>query len=107
MTIPRTSRRTFLSLAAGSALGAFGLSACGTSGPAQPGGAASAPATGGGATGTATMWALTGEPNEKIRGDSVDAFNKLGKGTFEARSSRTTLIRPRSVLRLERERHQR
>ena len=42
----------FLGLAAGSALGAFGLSACGTSGPAQPGGAASAPATGGGAAGT-------------------------------------------------------
>ena len=29
------------------------------------------------------MWALTGEPNEKIRKDSVDAFNKLGKGTIE------------------------
>jgi raffinose/stachyose/melibiose transport system substrate-binding protein len=83
MTTTRTSRRTFLGLAAGSALGAFGLSACGTSGPAPPGGAASAPATGGGATGTATMWALTGEPNEGIRKDSVDAFNKLGKGTIE------------------------
>jgi raffinose/stachyose/melibiose transport system substrate-binding protein len=83
MTTPRTSRRTFLGLAAGSALGAFGLSACGTSGPAQPGGAASAPATGGGATGAATMWALTGEPNEGIRTDSVEAFNKLGKGTIE------------------------
>jgi raffinose/stachyose/melibiose transport system substrate-binding protein len=83
MTIPHTSRRTFLGLAAGSALGAFGLSACGTSGPAQPGGAASAPATGGGAAGTASMWALTGKPNEGIRKDSVDAFNKLGKGTIE------------------------
>lgn len=83
MTNPRTSRRTFLGLAAGSALGAFGLSACGTSGPAQPGGAASAPATGGGATGTASMWALTGEPNEGIRQDSVEAFNKLSKGTIE------------------------
>jgi raffinose/stachyose/melibiose transport system substrate-binding protein len=85
MTTSRTSRRTFLGLAAGSALGAFGLSACGTSGPAQPGGAAasgSAPA-GGGAAGTATMWALSGEPNEGIRKDSVDAFNKLGKGTIK------------------------
>ena len=81
MTNPRTSRRTFLGLAAGSALGAFGLSACGTSGPAQPGGAASAPATGGGAAGTASMWALTGQPNQGIREDSVEAFNKLGKGT--------------------------
>jgi raffinose/stachyose/melibiose transport system substrate-binding protein len=83
MTTSGTSRRTFLGLAAGSALGAFGLSACGTSGPAQPGGAASAPATGGGAAGTASMWALSGQPNEKIRKDSVDAFNKLGKGTIE------------------------
>ncbi|HEY9469797.1 MAG TPA: hypothetical protein VIQ76_09305, partial [Propionibacteriaceae bacterium] len=83
MSIPRTSRRTFLGLAAGSALGAVGLSACGTSGPAQPGGAASAPATGGGAGGTASMWALTGQPNQGIRQDSVDAFNKLGKGTIK------------------------
>lgn len=80
MTIPRTNRRTFLGLAAGSALGAFGLAACGTSGPAQPGGAASG---GGGGGGNATMWALSGEPNEGIRKDSVDAFNKLGKGTIE------------------------
>src|SRR5687768_10562886 len=83
MTTPRTSRRTFLGFAAGSALGAFGLSACGTSGPAQPGGAASAPATGGGAGGTASMWALTGQPNQGIREDSVEAFNKLGKGSIE------------------------
>lgn len=85
MTTPLTSRRTFLGLAAGSALGAFGLSACGTSGPAQPGGAAasgSAPA-GGGAAGTATMWALSGQPNQGIRENSVDAFNKLGKGTIK------------------------
>jgi raffinose/stachyose/melibiose transport system substrate-binding protein len=85
MSIPRTSRRTFLGLAAGSALGAFGLSACGTSGPAQPGGAAasgSAPA-GGGAAGAATMWSLSGQPNQGIRQTSVDAFNKLGKGTVK------------------------
>jgi raffinose/stachyose/melibiose transport system substrate-binding protein len=84
MTTLRTNRRAFLGLAAGSALGAFGLSACGTSGPAQPGGAAdsgSAPA--GGAAGAADMWSLTGKPNEDIRQDSVDAFNKLGKGTIE------------------------
>jgi raffinose/stachyose/melibiose transport system substrate-binding protein len=83
MTLPRTNRRTFLGLAAGSALGAFGLSACGTSGPAQPGGAASGSAPAGGAAGTASMWSLTGKPNEDIRQDSVDAFNKLGKGTIE------------------------
>jgi raffinose/stachyose/melibiose transport system substrate-binding protein len=83
MTIPRTSRRTFLGLAAGSALGAFGLSACGTSGPAQPGGAAASGSAPGGAAGTATMWSLTGQPNQGIRQDSVDAFSKLGKGTIK------------------------
>ena len=83
MTIPRTSRRTFLGLAAGSALGAFGLSACGTSGPAQPGGAAASGSASGGAAGTATMWSLTGQPNQGIRQDSVDAFSKLGKGTIK------------------------
>ena len=82
MTTSGTSRRTFLGLAAGSALGAFGLSACGTSGPAQPGGAASGSAPAGGAAGTATMWALSGQPNETIRKNSVDAFSKLGKGTI-------------------------
>jgi raffinose/stachyose/melibiose transport system substrate-binding protein len=83
MTTPLTSRRTFLGFAAGSALGAIGLSACGTSGPAQPGGAASGSAASGGATGTATMWSLTGQPNQGIRQNSVDAFNKLGKGTVK------------------------
>jgi raffinose/stachyose/melibiose transport system substrate-binding protein len=83
MTTPRTNRRTFLGLAAGSALGAIGLSACGTSGPAQPGGAASGSAASGGATGTASMWSLTGQPNQGIRQSSVDAFNKLGKGTVK------------------------
>jgi raffinose/stachyose/melibiose transport system substrate-binding protein len=82
MTTSRTSRRTFLGLAAGSALGAFGLSACGTSGPAQPGAAASGSAPAGGAAGAATMWALSGQPNQNIRQASVDAFNKLGKGTI-------------------------
>src|SRR5215218_7703801 len=83
MTTSRTSRRTFLGLAAGSALGAFGLSACGTSGPTPPSGAASGSATGGGATGTATMWALSGQPNQDIRKNSVDAFNKMGNGTIK------------------------
>lgn len=78
MTLPRTTRRSFLGLAA-AAVGAVGLAGCGTSGPAQSGGGAggSAPAGGGG---SATMWALSGEPNETIRKNSVDAFNKLGKG---------------------------
>ena len=86
MTSPLRSRRSFLGLAASSALGAFGLAACGTSGPAQPGGAASGGGGGGGGGGgaTATMWSLSGQPNEAIDKKSVEAFNKLGKGTVEA-----------------------
>jgi raffinose/stachyose/melibiose transport system substrate-binding protein len=83
MTTSHTSRRTFLGLAAGSALGAIGLSACGTSGPAQPGGAAASGSAAGGAAGSASMWSLTGQPNQGIRQDSVDAFDKLGKGTVK------------------------
>lgn len=78
MTSPITSRRSFLGLAAASTLGAFGLAACGTSGPAPSGGGASG--EGGGTT--ATMWALSGQPPEGIREDAVAAFNKLGKGTI-------------------------
>ena len=106
MTTSRTSRRTFLGLAAGSALGAFGLSACGTSGPAQPGGAAasgSAPA--GGAAGTASMWSLTGQPNQGIRQSSVDAFNKLGKGTVEVTFFQNDPYKRRSVPRSVPDRH--
>lgn len=108
MSIPRTSRRTFLGLAAGSALGAVGLSACGTSGPAQPGGAASGSApAGGGAAGNATMWALSGQPNQDIRQNEVDAFNKLGKGTIKVTFFQNDPIRRRSVRRLAPDRHRR
>ena len=30
------------------------------------------------------MWALSGEPNETIRKNSVTAFNEMGKGSVEA-----------------------
>ncbi|GHD39448.1 extracellular solute-binding protein [Mycetocola manganoxydans] len=59
------SRRTFISLAIAAPLLTWGLTSCGTTGP---GGAAAA--------GTASMWALSGDPNETIRKNSVDAFNK-------------------------------
>jgi raffinose/stachyose/melibiose transport system substrate-binding protein len=81
MTLPRTTRRSFLGLAA-AAVGAVGLAACGTSGPAQSGGGA-ASGSASGAAGSATMWAVSGQPNEGIQKNSVDAFNKLGKGTVE------------------------
>jgi hypothetical protein len=29
------------------------------------------------------MWALSGQPNQDIRQNEVDAFNKLGKGTIK------------------------
>ncbi|WP_125614454.1 extracellular solute-binding protein [Specibacter cremeus] len=63
----KTSRRSFLSLAVLTPLAAWGLSACGTAGP---GGGSSASA------GSATMWSLSGQPNEGLRKDTVDAFNK-------------------------------
>ncbi len=62
-----TSRRSFLSLSA-AAVGGAALAACGTAGP-------SSGASGSGGTGNASMWALSGQPNEGITKDSVAAFN--------------------------------
>ncbi|WP_104086343.1 extracellular solute-binding protein [Arthrobacter sp. GMC3] len=60
------SRRSFLAFAVVTPLAAWGLTACGTSGP------------GGGAAGSssASIWSLTGAPGETIRKDTVDVFNK-------------------------------
>ncbi|MBP2415032.1 raffinose/stachyose/melibiose transport system substrate-binding protein [Arthrobacter stackebrandtii] len=58
-----TSRRSFLSLAALLPLAAAGISACGTSGP-------------GGVASGASMWSVSGDPNETIRKNSVEAFGK-------------------------------
>ncbi|MGQ7297191.1 extracellular solute-binding protein [Quadrisphaera sp. KR29] len=44
------------------------LSACGSSGPGGSGG-------GGGGDGKASMWYLSGEPNETIKGDNLKAWN--------------------------------
>lgn len=63
------SRRSFLSLAVTAPLAALALSACGTSGP----GSSSAGAG-------ASMWSTSGEPNETIRKNSVDAFAKANPG---------------------------
>ena len=72
MTIDKLSRRSLLGATAG--LSALTLAACGTSGPGGAGG--------GGGDG-ATYWALSGEPNEKIYGDAVDAFNEGDQGSVE------------------------
>lgn len=76
MSIPHSSRRTFLGLAALTPLAV--LAGCGTSGPSTSGGA-----SGGTSGGAATMWALSGQPNEDIQTKSVEAFNALGKGGLE------------------------
>ncbi len=64
-----TTRRTFLAAAlAAPALGA--LAACGSSGPSRPGD------SGGGGVGSASYWFLTSQPQEGIRTDTVNRFNK-------------------------------
>lgn len=65
------SRRTFLGASAGAS--ALGLAACGTAGPGSSGGGGN----------SAEFWALSGEPNETIVENAVNAFNELDKGTVE------------------------
>ncbi|MBA3529125.1 MAG: extracellular solute-binding protein [Propionibacteriaceae bacterium] len=83
MSMPLTSRRSFLGLAAMATAGGLGLAACGSSGPAQPGGSSGGGGGGEGGSGSATMWALSGQPNQTITTNSAAAFNKLGKGAIE------------------------
>jgi raffinose/stachyose/melibiose transport system substrate-binding protein len=59
----RLSRRSFLALAMAAPIGASALAACGTSGPGQA------------AAGEASIWYLTGQPQEGLRKATVDAFN--------------------------------
>ncbi|MFE5774580.1 extracellular solute-binding protein [Brachybacterium sp. NPDC056505] len=73
MHTPLISRRAALGAAAGAS--ALALAACGTSGPGGSG------SSGGGDS--ATFWQLSGQPNEGIYKDSVDAFNELDKGTID------------------------
>lgn len=61
----QTSRRSFLALAALAPFAAAVTTACGTSGPSSSGG-------GGGAS----MWYLSGEPNQTIEQNAIDTFNK-------------------------------
>lgn len=65
-------------LAAGAGLAATAVVGCSSSTATtgtSSGGAAAA--------GKATMWGLSGKPNETILTDCVAAFNKLGKGTLD------------------------
>jgi raffinose/stachyose/melibiose transport system substrate-binding protein len=59
----RVSRRSFLALAMAAPIGASALASCGTAGPGQA------------RSGDASIWYLSGQPNEGIRQASVDAFN--------------------------------
>ncbi|MCU1573718.1 MAG: msmE [Micrococcaceae bacterium] len=65
MKQPQTSRRSFLALAALTPFAAMAATACGTSGPGASSG-------GGGAS----MWFLSGQPNETTEQKAVDAFNQ-------------------------------
>ncbi len=67
------TRRGMLGATAG--LSVLTLGACGTSGPGGTGG--------GGGGDSASYWALSGEPNETIYGDAVDAFNESDAGQVE------------------------
>jgi len=60
------SRRHFLGLGAGAGAAAL-LAACGSSGPQG---------SGGGASGAASYWSLSGPPGEPIRQAAIDRFNK-------------------------------
>jgi hypothetical protein len=67
------SRRVLLGGLAGTAT-LTAVTACGTAGPGD---------TSGDGGETATMWNLSGQPNEDIYADSVTAFNELGEGTVK------------------------
>jgi raffinose/stachyose/melibiose transport system substrate-binding protein len=69
-----TSRRNFLRLALTVPLAGSALAACGTAGPANPGGAAAG--GGGGAAGGASYWYLSGQPAEGVRTNALDRFNQ-------------------------------
>src|SRR3954451_2973741 len=59
---PRTSRRSFLSLALGAPIAGAALASCGSSGPSSAGGGGGG--GGGGGAGAATYWFLTGQPQQ-------------------------------------------
>ncbi len=86
-----TSRRNFLRLALSVPLAGSALAACGTSGPSQGGG-------GGAATSGATYWYLSGQPQEGVRTNALNAFNQANpndtiKGTTFQNDAYKTRIR--------------
>jgi raffinose/stachyose/melibiose transport system substrate-binding protein len=69
VTTRRSGRRRRAAALAGVVATTLALAACGTAGPSPSGGA-------GGDGAAASIWALSGQPVEGIRQDSVDAFNE-------------------------------
>src|SRR5690242_7815700 len=59
----RISRRSFLAMAMAAPIGVSALASCGTTGPGQA------------KSGEASIWYLTGQPQEGLRKASVDAFD--------------------------------
>ncbi|MEJ5944813.1 extracellular solute-binding protein [Pseudokineococcus basanitobsidens] len=66
----KTSRRSFLTMVAMAPVAAAAVSACGTSGPGSSGGGG-----GGGGGSAASMWYLSGEPNETIKNENIGSWN--------------------------------
>jgi len=80
---PKTSRRSFLSLALGVPVAGAALAACGSSGPSSSA-AGGASGGGGGGGNSATFWFLSGQPQQAVREDTVKRFNASGGGTITA-----------------------
>jgi raffinose/stachyose/melibiose transport system substrate-binding protein len=78
---PKTSRRSFLSLALGAPIAGAALASCGSSGPSGAG-ASSGSGSGGGGGGNATFWFLSGQPQQAVREDTVKRFNSSGGGNI-------------------------
>jgi raffinose/stachyose/melibiose transport system substrate-binding protein len=72
-----TSRRNFLALVGLGVPASVALAACGSSGPSQTGAGGGS----GGGKGVASYWTLSGKPQEEIRKDTIDRFNKANPKT--------------------------
>lgn len=78
---PRTtSRRSFLTFAAGLPVAGAALAACGSSGPTATSTTGAPAGSSAAAAGGASYWTLTGQPQEDIRKATVERFNAANPG---------------------------
>ena len=78
---PRTtSRRSFLTFAAGLPVAGAALAACGSSGPTATSTTGAPAGSSAAAGGGASYWTLTGQPQEDIRKATVERFNAANPG---------------------------